>query len=645
MLYRALLCIAILTSCTNKPTIEEVYSECDPLQLEVCALPFPSSFYERTANTPSGVQIAYGPESLPRNRDWVRLDPTAWNERDGHSIGSPVMVFFDEVSLDGTHGHENIGGYADAEAKTVLIDTSTGERVPHWVEVDDAATSDDQRVLILRPAQVLRYSTRYVVGFRGLEKKSGGPVDVSEAFVALRDGVATENWDIEGRRERFEDTVFPALEAQNVPRAELQLAWDFHTASRENTVGRMLSMRDDALDRFGTEGPPYQVTSVEENDCEEGGPIYKTLRGTFTAPLYTEEDGPGTVLTKGPDGMPVYNGDTEVDFIVRIPCSLKEEPEEAFVLQYGHGLLGSHNEATTGWLAKFINKNKYIVVAVSWTGMKAEDRGPITVMVVADPSGFRMIPERSMQGMVEQMGALRMVLGSMAEDEHLIIDGVPLVNASNGEQRGYYGNSQGGIMGGAYFALSPDLHRGVLGVPGTPYSLLLPRSHDFEPFFRIFDEKYEDEREKMLIISGLLEQIWDVADPTAWAWDIANPPSDVGDKQVLLQVAIGDAQVHSLGAHVQARSYGASFVTPKTRAVWGIEEKAPPFDTHAIVEWEYTDIEPEPYGTVPPDVETDPHECPRRNRAGQQQIERFFESGAIEQFCEGPCLDVQATCK
>ena len=129
------------------------------------------------------------------------------------------------------------------------------------------------------------------------------------------------------------------------------------------------------------------------------------------------------------------------------------------------------------------------------------------------------------------------------------------------------------------------MHRGVFGVPGTPYSLPLPRSHDFEPFFRIFDEKYEDEREKMLIIAGLLEQIWDVADPTAWAWDIAEPPSDVGDKQVLLQVAIGDAQVHSLGAHVQARSYGARFVTPQTRSVWGIEEQAPPFTGNAIVEW------------------------------------------------------------
>ena len=116
------------------------------------------------------------------------------------------------------------------------------------------------------------------------------------------------------------------------------------------------------------------------------------------------------------------------------------------------------------------------------------------------------------------------------------------------------------------------------------------------------------------------------------------------DKQLLLQVAIGDAQVSSLGAHVQARSYGAHFVTPQTREIWGIEERAAPFVGNAIVEWEYTDIAEEPYGTIPPEHETDPHECPRRNPAGQAQVKRFLETGTVEQFCDGRCVDVQSTC-
>ena len=200
-------------------------------------------------------------------------------------------------------------------------------------------------------------------------------------------------------------------------------------------------------------------------------------------------------------------------------------------------------------------------------------------------------------------------------------------------------------MGGAYVALSPDIQRGVFGVGGMPYSLLLPRSYDFDPFFRIFDEKYDDHREKMLIIAGLLEQLWDVADPTAWAWDFKNPQQGLPDKQVLMQVAIGDAQVTTLGAHVQARTYGASLIKPETRTVWGLNVAEPPFTGSALVEWRYTDIADEPFESIPPDEETDPHECPRRDPAGQQQVTLFLETGTVDHFCDGPCESIQATCR
>ena len=200
-------------------------------------------------------------------------------------------------------------------------------------------------------------------------------------------------------------------------------------------------------------------------------------------------------------------------------------------------------------------------------------------------------------------------------------------------------------MGGAYVALSPDIDRGVLGVGGMPYSILLPRSHDFDPFFKIFQEKYLDHRDRMLIISGMLEQLWDVADPTAWAWDIPNPPEGMQPKSVLMQVAIGDAQVTTLGAHIQARTYGASLVAPETREVWGLEARTPPFEGSALVEWEYTDIPEEPLESVPPSVEHDPHECPRRDAAGQEQVDVFLKTGVVDHFCDGPCLSVQATCR
>ena len=55
----------------------------------------------------------------------------------------------------------------------------------------------------------------------------------------------------------------------------------------------------------------------------------------------------------------------------------------------------------------------------------------------------------------------------------------------NTSQLFYNGNSQGGIMGGALTAVSPDFTRASLGVPAMNYSVLLPRSVDFDQFAAI----------------------------------------------------------------------------------------------------------------------------------------------------------------
>lgn len=71
------------------------------------------------------------------------------------------------------------------------------------------------------------------------------------------------------------------------------------------------------------------------------------------------------------------------------------------------------------------------------------------------------------------------------------------------------------------------------------------------------------------------------------------------------------------------------------REVWGLQSAATVSEGSALVEWEYG-LE-EPVLNLPPTGE-DPHESPRRELAGQQQIAWFFETGEIKNFCEGECL-------
>jgi hypothetical protein len=108
---------------------------------------------------------------------------------------------------------------------------------------------------------------------------------------------------------------------------------------------------------------------------------------------------------------------------------------------------------------------------------------------------------------------------------------------------------------------------------------------------------------------------------------------------VLLQVAVKDNQVTTLGAHYQARAYGARTIAPQTRPIWGLEEAEGDWEGSALVEFLYTDLPDEPSLAVPPDG-PDPHECPRREPMGQLQLRDFLEEGVVRHYCDGPCVSV-----
>lgn len=54
---------------------------------------------------------------------------------------------------------------------------------------------------------------------------------------------------------------------------------------------------------------------------------------------------------------------------------------------------------------------------------------------------------------------------------------------------GFVTLSQGGIFGSVYMSVTTDVTRGSIGVGGTPYSLLLPRSADFTDLFEILKSR------------------------------------------------------------------------------------------------------------------------------------------------------------
>jgi hypothetical protein len=126
----------------------------------------------------------------------------------------------------------------------------------------------------------------------------------------------------------------------------------------------------------------------------------------------------------------------------------------------------------------------------------------------------------------------------------------------------YYGNSQGGIAGGALTALEPDLTRSVLYVPGMNYSTLLTRSVDFSDYALILYPSYPEESTRPLLLS-MIQMEWDRGEPNGYANHMTSDPlPGTPAHHVLIDMAYGDHQVSNVATEVEARTIGAPLRRP-----------------------------------------------------------------------------------
>jgi hypothetical protein len=230
----------------------------------------------------------------------------------------------------------------------------------------------------------------------------------------------------------------------------------------------------------------------------------------------------------------------------------------------------------------------------------------------------------------------------------------------------YNGNSQGGILGGALTAVSPDFTRASLGVTAIGYSTLLTRSIDFTTYAAILYPAYPNELARPLALS-LIQMLWDRSEPNGYAHRMtATPLANTPAHKVLMNVAVGDHQVSNWQADVEARTIGASIHTPivyngrwpGVDVGWGIPAIASyPFTGSALVYWDGGPVRADPsnppsgvLGTdvaplanVPNTSGKDPHGLPRAEPAEQQMVSDFLRPDAASQITDtclgGPCYD------
>ena len=601
----------------NKPVGVDLAdaSKCDPIaptDSGECLFPYPNDYYTvADSGTDTGKRLALAPDSTPVNAFDVHVNPAEINTSDGFSPGAaavtrvPGMDSQEAFSNTGSVPVTDMARYLDPNTPIVVIDAATGKRQMIWTELDSNASTPADTDLLIHWGRNLLDGHRYIVAMRGLRDSEGKTIPAPAGFRLYRDKIPTAYPVIEKRRAHME-SLFGKLKSAGIGRSNLYMAWDFTVASTTNLSERMLHIRDDALAKLGDttpgdgvidgDAPNYTITDVKTvgdpaNDLTGSHAVenVREVTGTFDVPCYIHPDceaaSAGT-FSLGSDGLPTQASGAGSVYHARFTCNIPQSavtgtgPANYQVAQtdrpsmYGHGLFGDYTEVHTQNVRQLGDDHDVITCATDFIGMYEDDVGPSAIPALLDLSHFTPLPDRLQQGFLDfiYLGRLLANPDGLAEDPAFEFGGDSALATDKGLF--YYGNSQGGIAGGALTAVEPDITRTVLYVPGMNYSTLLTRSIDFEDYALILYPSYPDEGARPLLLT-LIQSMWDRGEPDGYANHMTTDPlPNTPEHKVLIQMAWGDHQVANVATEVEARTIGA----PLRRPALDANRLVDPFD-------------------------------------------------------------------
>lgn len=622
-------------------------SRCHPLAGgpgEDCFLPFPSSYYTRPdPSSPTGYRVDLAEAKLPQSLFGTPLDPEPYQERDGFSPASSLLAGFpepvDPASLPGLATPERS---LEPKSSVQVLEFPSGQRVPLFAELDaNADPRAEAQALVISPLARLKSQTRYIAVIQGLRNRSGGWVNPLTGFARLLRGDPVPGSRLQGEEPKHRE-ILAFLAEHGVPGDHLQLAWDFTTASDKGTVGRLLSLRDQARDRqeiiaeeTASERGPIALTQARElgGDRWSGGRRYE---GTFLSPSFLR-DGNGGRLRRDEKGKPTWDSDARFPWAMNVPaCALRSQNPVPVVI-YGHGTFSSASEEMSRDHAREMAERLCVIqIGTDWLGRARSDLPGFLLRILPDWNHFPEITDRLQQAHVN-IGVLARWIQKGA------FDFLPGLGTPRGEPRidrrkiYYYGISEGGCQGVTALALNPELKQGAMNVPCGFWSQFFWRSSDFYWVRRALSVTYPGkiELQKLILLSQLL---WDSTDPAHFGGHLLRDPLPGNSpKRILYQEGIRDASVPNLSTRAMVRTIGLKLLGPAVERVPGVEIVEDPQDS-AYVQFDVNAPEPLGLTNIPPPVSR-VHEEIRQLEAAKAQVESFIgPAGKVVNTCSGrPC--------
>jgi hypothetical protein len=622
------------------PIHVEVPEGCNPMATsDECILPFPSAYYQKEdASSPTGVRMNYDADKLPFPDGATKLDMGPLNRTDGASPLAPILVHFGEdVDLSEAPGITNMEDSLDAGSPIVLFNLDTKQKSLFFAEMDQNSRSKTGRhALILRPMEPLQMGARYVVAMtKDLKGADGEALPSPAAFEALRDRVVTDNAEVEGLRGRYEE-LFAFLSARGYEREDLLLAWDFTVASKRSVLGPITSMREQTLEVLEQEEIEYEITRVEDDPRPE---TLRVIEGNFFAPTFLKDDRDLDLTDE--DEAVLQPERLSVPFTMIIPrAALEGEPLPLTV--FGHGLFGVGREYLAGGTGDIIQPlaNEYgtVMIATNWSGLSGADFDRIVTELVPNLNNIGVVTDRLAQSLINNVVMTRLGRDVLGQDEQVWDEDHALIDA---DRTWYYGVSLGGIQGASLTAISPDIQRAILSVPGCMWTTMLTRSIHWNELRVLFDAAYPDPLLQQLGFA-MLQTRFDHSDPGNLATMIHRDPLPGApqDRRVILQEAVGDSQVPNITTHTLARAMGVPFVSPAVKAPPHLPSVRAPYDGSALVQYLLPGLTPDqfpPDSNTPPEDENGAHAGILFLDSLQGQIEQFILTGEVHQLCDGAC--------
>ena len=623
---------------------------CQPLLVELgagvpsnaqCVAPFPSDFHRvADPSSPTGWRVGLRGAARPRTGKLPGIDVHDLIPTDGASLVSSIVGgLLGDVLADGLPGVlDDPTLSARPESATLLVRVDTGELVAHYADVFDRKDATHSPI-VLRPFAPLVPRTRYVAAIRGarVPAPDGGSALAPAAggFRLLRDGSTAGAPAQASLAAHFDDEVFPVLARAGVAREGLQLAWDFTTGSEEQPMADMLAVRDLTLAWAASHEPTVRVTST----APQRGALATIVNLEISAPLFLDDAGPGGHLHRDGSGAVAQNGTTTFPMVVVVPTSVASGTTPGRALAYGHGFFGSFRELTEGDGARTIaSALGAVLFGLEWWGMSEHDAYLVADALSAHPDHVADFAERVHQAMANWLVATRAIRGALTH--------VPELHRPPPNQAqllydpsfvGYFGASQGHILGGTLAALEPAFTRVVLDVGGGALTHIMPRSSAFGPFGLLVAAAFPDPLLAQSFLATLQRPL-DRIDATTYARRVlADPlPGSAPDRRVLMQIGLGDAEVPNMGSFIHARALGIGQLMPAPMKVFGLS----PVDASAPSSMTLFDfgVDRNVYASPHPADKNVVHEGVRVDPRALAQMKAFLRPGGeIVNACGGPC--------